>query len=276
MDENAGKQFIGTRTPEEFVKALERPRKIILLVKAGDPVDWTIDQIKPLLEAGRHHHRRRQLLLQGHRAAREGSEGRGLQLHRLGRLGRREGRAVGAVADAGRRPRSLRADSADLGGHRGEGRRRAVRHLHRAGRRRPLRQDGAQRHRVRRHAAHRRSLRHHAARARHVGGRDGRRLRRVEPRRPRIVPHRDHREDSARQRPGDGQAPGRPRARQGRAEGDGQVDERRRARPRRRHPDDQRRGRRAQPLFAQRRARRGAPSRSAGRRARATRATAPR
>jgi 6-phosphogluconate dehydrogenase len=52
MKENAGKQFIGTRTPEEFVKALERPRKIILLVKAGDPVDWTINQIKPYLEPG--------------------------------------------------------------------------------------------------------------------------------------------------------------------------------------------------------------------------------
>src|SRR3989440_1004673 len=52
MEENAGKQFIGTRTPEEFVKALERPRKIILLVKAGDPVDWTINQIKPFLDKG--------------------------------------------------------------------------------------------------------------------------------------------------------------------------------------------------------------------------------
>ena len=47
-----GKQVVGTRTPEEFVKSLERPRKIILLVKAGDPVDWTIDQIKPYLEEG--------------------------------------------------------------------------------------------------------------------------------------------------------------------------------------------------------------------------------
>jgi 6-phosphogluconate dehydrogenase len=52
MEENAGKQFVGTRTPEEFVKSLERPRKIILLVKAGDPVDWTINQIKPFLEPG--------------------------------------------------------------------------------------------------------------------------------------------------------------------------------------------------------------------------------
>ncbi|MDT4969201.1 MAG: 6-phosphogluconate dehydrogenase [Acidobacteriota bacterium] len=48
----AGKQVIGTHSPEEFVKALERPRKLILLVKAGAPVDWTIDQVKPYLEKG--------------------------------------------------------------------------------------------------------------------------------------------------------------------------------------------------------------------------------
>jgi len=47
-----GKQIIGAHTPEEFVHSLERPRKIILLVKAGDPVDWTIDLIKPFLEQG--------------------------------------------------------------------------------------------------------------------------------------------------------------------------------------------------------------------------------
>jgi 6-phosphogluconate dehydrogenase len=50
MEENAGKQFVGTHTPEEFVRSLERPRKLILLVKAGDPVDWTVEQIKPYLE----------------------------------------------------------------------------------------------------------------------------------------------------------------------------------------------------------------------------------
>ena len=48
----AGKQVIPTKSPEEFVKSLERPRKMILLVKAGDPVDWTIDQVKPYLEKG--------------------------------------------------------------------------------------------------------------------------------------------------------------------------------------------------------------------------------
>lgn len=38
--------------PRDFALALERPRKIILLVKAGDPVDWTIDQLKPFLDRG--------------------------------------------------------------------------------------------------------------------------------------------------------------------------------------------------------------------------------
>jgi 6-phosphogluconate dehydrogenase len=47
-----GKQILGAHSPEEFVRSLERPRKIILLVKAGDPVDWTINLIKPFLEAG--------------------------------------------------------------------------------------------------------------------------------------------------------------------------------------------------------------------------------
>ncbi|HZE71725.1 MAG TPA: NADP-dependent phosphogluconate dehydrogenase [Pyrinomonadaceae bacterium] len=47
-----GKRIIATRSPEEFVNALERPRKIILLVKAGDPVDWTINLIKPFLQKG--------------------------------------------------------------------------------------------------------------------------------------------------------------------------------------------------------------------------------
>lgn len=47
-----GKHVIPTKSPEEFVRSLERPRKAILLVKAGDPVDWTIDQIKPFMERG--------------------------------------------------------------------------------------------------------------------------------------------------------------------------------------------------------------------------------
>jgi 6-phosphogluconate dehydrogenase len=37
---------------EEFVQALERPRKILVMVKAGKPVDAVIDQLKPLLDEG--------------------------------------------------------------------------------------------------------------------------------------------------------------------------------------------------------------------------------
>ncbi len=47
-----GTQFIGAKSPEDFVRALERPRKVILLVKAGEPVDWTINQIKPFMDEG--------------------------------------------------------------------------------------------------------------------------------------------------------------------------------------------------------------------------------
>lgn len=47
-----GKRIVGAHSAEEFVRSLERPRKIILLVKAGAPVDWTIDLVKPFLEQG--------------------------------------------------------------------------------------------------------------------------------------------------------------------------------------------------------------------------------
>lgn len=47
-----GKKVIGCKDEESFIKALERPRKVILLVKAGDAVDETIAKIKPFLEKG--------------------------------------------------------------------------------------------------------------------------------------------------------------------------------------------------------------------------------
>src|SRR6266498_126998 len=48
----SGKRILGAHSPEEFVRSLERPRKIILLVKAGPPVDWTISLVKPFLDEG--------------------------------------------------------------------------------------------------------------------------------------------------------------------------------------------------------------------------------
>jgi len=47
-----GKRITPCYTLEEFVGALSTPRKIMLMVKAGDPVDQVIAQIKPLLDKG--------------------------------------------------------------------------------------------------------------------------------------------------------------------------------------------------------------------------------
>ena len=47
-----GKDVIGTYALDKFVNSLERPRKIILLVKAGGPVDDVLTQLKPLLDPG--------------------------------------------------------------------------------------------------------------------------------------------------------------------------------------------------------------------------------
>ncbi|UCG27151.1 MAG: decarboxylating NADP(+)-dependent phosphogluconate dehydrogenase [Bacteroidales bacterium] len=47
-----GKNIIGTHSIEEFVGSLKTPRKVMLLVKAGKPVDDFIDQLIPVLEKG--------------------------------------------------------------------------------------------------------------------------------------------------------------------------------------------------------------------------------
>ena len=47
-----GKRIIGAHTIEELVDALARPRKVMLMIKAGKPVDDFIDQLLPHLEEG--------------------------------------------------------------------------------------------------------------------------------------------------------------------------------------------------------------------------------
>ncbi len=47
-----GKNIRPARTTEEFVGALKRPRKAMIMVKAGAPVDAVIAQLAPLLEKG--------------------------------------------------------------------------------------------------------------------------------------------------------------------------------------------------------------------------------
>ncbi len=50
--EAQGASIIGTYSIEEFVKALKRPRKVILMIQAGAAVDKIIAQIEPLLDEG--------------------------------------------------------------------------------------------------------------------------------------------------------------------------------------------------------------------------------
>src|SRR3954453_5737671 len=53
MSEFSGEgTFTGAETLEEFVEALERPRRIIIMVKAGAPVDGVIEDLTPLLDDG--------------------------------------------------------------------------------------------------------------------------------------------------------------------------------------------------------------------------------
>ncbi|HZG71794.1 MAG TPA: NADP-dependent phosphogluconate dehydrogenase, partial [Chondromyces sp.] len=52
LAESKGKNIVGTYSIEEFLDSLEKPRKILLMVKAGTATDATIDQLKPHLEKG--------------------------------------------------------------------------------------------------------------------------------------------------------------------------------------------------------------------------------
>ncbi|MHA2252001.1 MAG: decarboxylating NADP(+)-dependent phosphogluconate dehydrogenase [Candidatus Kariarchaeaceae archaeon] len=47
-----GSSLIGTSSIQEFIKILKNPRKILLMVKSGKPVDDLIEEIIPLLEEG--------------------------------------------------------------------------------------------------------------------------------------------------------------------------------------------------------------------------------
>lgn len=47
-----GKNFIPAYSLEEFVNSLEKPRRIMMMIRAGAPVDETIDKLLPLLDEG--------------------------------------------------------------------------------------------------------------------------------------------------------------------------------------------------------------------------------
>src|ERR1700691_5476799 len=50
--EAAGTQVVGAHTVEELIGALKRPRRVMMMVKAGDTVDQVIEELVPHLEKG--------------------------------------------------------------------------------------------------------------------------------------------------------------------------------------------------------------------------------
>ncbi|MEW7993250.1 MAG: NADP-dependent phosphogluconate dehydrogenase [Candidatus Thiodiazotropha endolucinida] len=52
LDEHRGKGFGGDPEMARFIDLLERPRRILLMIRAGEPVDQVIEQLIPLLEPG--------------------------------------------------------------------------------------------------------------------------------------------------------------------------------------------------------------------------------
>src|SRR5262249_9857717 len=51
-DRGKGKKIVGTHSLKDLVASLKRPRKVMMMVKAGAAVDETIAQVSPLLEPG--------------------------------------------------------------------------------------------------------------------------------------------------------------------------------------------------------------------------------
>ncbi|MEX3959222.1 NADP-dependent phosphogluconate dehydrogenase [Trinickia sp. EG282A] len=52
LAEFRGRNLVPAYSLQEFVDSLEKPRRILLMVKAGEPTDATIAEVKPLLEPG--------------------------------------------------------------------------------------------------------------------------------------------------------------------------------------------------------------------------------
>ena len=95
--------FVPSESSADFVASLAVPRKIIIMVKAGEPTDAVIDELAALLEPG-------DIIVDGgnakftdtHRRREAALRDEGHPLRRLRRLRRRGGRAERPVDHAGR------------------------------------------------------------------------------------------------------------------------------------------------------------------------------
>lgn len=153
------KRFIGTHSIEQLVDSVKSPHIIMMMVKAGRPVDELISQLLPFLSSG-------DVIIDGGNSDFHDTERRVKELEKERDLFRRNrnfgrrGRSLARpVRDARRFGGSLAAGERHLAGDfRQVGRWFALLRVDRSGGSRPFCEDGAQRHRIWGYAAYFRSL----------------------------------------------------------------------------------------------------------------------
>src|SRR5260370_41858751 len=52
IQSNSQRQLVGTKTFQDFARALAPPRRILMMIKAGDPVDQTLHNLALFLSTG--------------------------------------------------------------------------------------------------------------------------------------------------------------------------------------------------------------------------------
>ena len=111
-----GKKIIAVDSSAALMEALEKPRRILIMVPAGAVVDSAIDHLKPHLEPG-------DILMDGgnsaflDRASQQDSRSSGISLHRDGCFRRRRRRTLGTGDHARRPARSVEGSCAKLPRH---------------------------------------------------------------------------------------------------------------------------------------------------------------
>ena len=113
----AGTNVVGAHSLEELVALLKRPRRLMLMVKAGKPVDAFIETVLPLLEPG-------DIIIDGGNSNYEDSirrtaylESERTALHRHRRFWRRGGRALRPFHHAGRLGQGVAVSQGHFSGH---------------------------------------------------------------------------------------------------------------------------------------------------------------
>ena len=156
-----GKNVHVTQSIEEFVQKLEKPRRILLMVTAGQAPTPSSTRSKRHLEPGRHHHRRRQRALPRHQPPpRRAGASRAFTSSAAASPAAKKARCGDrpSCPAATRRPTTRVAPVLEKIAAKTEDDGACVTYCraHLGG---PLRQDGPQRHRVRHHAGDLRGLR---------------------------------------------------------------------------------------------------------------------